>query len=1364
MKHGIGSLFAWVLLCAVCANATLIIHVQNPFRDDSSYDGYSLHVIGSVGNGWSASSSTIMTDEGDDWWSYTWDADVSDYSWETLTIQICSSSYTCSSNYIVYNVMMTTLFATDAEIYLYYDSGDNENYTVSTIAPGSKIVWFKSPWGNKALPQMVFGSDSILMRFAQDDETTCGWFYGGISPEVLENNPSQTAYFFRYYASYLVMPEEGSVDLSSALASNDTIFIDGTSSELEITTSIGSLGECFDSTRTLHAYSPWRTNSTYKDSLLYISVGNNILNNATAMDSTGEYRYWFRYDFDASAASASTWSSSSATVQLYRAQNEWPQVVFFETTPIISDFFPSGVYEAWLFTATSVGGSWEISFAPTEQKVVRLMSPWDDMSPSMLVNGDTVKMGPITDTCGWYQGAYYKHLSTWEVYFKETFGFTYYSADGEGDGDPIVLDSILIDLGLDTIWVMPYPTLASSPNLYSAYPGRLGVCPTLQISAMIVDWAGEAFADSIDVDFGGIYDGNDYTTVTFNGVTYKTCQGTAVGMVQDTLVDGLPARVDSLDYPWDICSAAHEIEKWFVPVVVATDDDGNSYTNATCYDLDLELDEEGFWLADISEDDEHGGFFPLDDFEYLDDDQTIKNPKFDDDNSLGTTNNDGVFEKHNYSFAMKISAEFQYVQGQYFEFRGDDDVWVFIDGKLVVDIGGCHSAVEGAVDLDTLGLTEGETYSFHIFFSERNATGSNFKMRTSINLQTEKTYYPVETETDNGTIMYDLYQLLIDESLSCDVSSTTKIDTVAAASVFVLTGGSLGDGVTLSVGLNYGGIYINETMSGFTIDTTAIVKTRGLAPGTYTLYFYLESDQSQYSYITFTVPEYPLPTIAFVDSLGNEIDPDTVELGTYAYVLYPVYVMIYYYGEVCTDCVVPLVLSTSDSLSFYDSNSVQIDTVYTDSSGMVMFYVMGNRSVTNASFTVGGDNVDNELVWSNINLEEPPVPVPSFAEMHDRTGDGVADSLVIKYNDVLTSSDYSLDTVAWMFGDTEWHRIAPNSVVSKYIENDSSFVLTADSLVDFIFTGETSVIYKGSSKSSFTYVDSTGETVEFPITCSVEDKVPPIVTRAVVVPRTDNVSVLSVYFSESLDSNIILDTSLFQLRVWREGTESSAEAIVYNRTAGSSLAYVELWFRRTSSDGILPTVGDSIRFTPSVAYDLNGNLAHTKNPWVRIEGEQTLTVESSKVFELDIGNLPEDSDTAGIIVYVVSTEKTLQEIEEEVGLPGQLVRFDLSELFLGEEDLDPEDVTLSWDNYIFTNLGAYINNGKGSISCADDLFNGDCRTSSGLVYVAWNARSKDGRVAATGAYITKLDIKIRSEKTTVAKKSISKVFGIRRVD
>lgn len=89
---------------------------------------------------------------------------------------------------------------------------------------------------------------------------------------------------------------------------------------------------------------------------------------------------------------------------------------------------------------------------------------------------------------------------------------------------------------------------------------------------------------------------------------------------------------------------------------------------------------------------------------------------------------------HNYHFTFQLAGAFNYNAGtgQVFSFTGDDDVWVFLDDRLAIDLGGAHSAASASVTLDTFmaGKPSGD-YAFDFFFAERHTTESNFTITTS---------------------------------------------------------------------------------------------------------------------------------------------------------------------------------------------------------------------------------------------------------------------------------------------------------------------------------------------------------------------------------------------------------------------------------------------------------------------------------------------------------------------------------------------------------------------------------------------------------------------------------------------------------
>ena len=193
------------------------------------------------------------------------------------------------------------------------------------------------------------------------------------------------------------------------------------------------------------------------------------------------------------------------------------------------------------------------------------------------------------------------------------------------------------------------------------------------------------------------------------GCNGPICTGVKTGLVQNTLgLDGNPVFNEDID-------STHgpvNFNQWYNPVT--------GINECTDYNMVLAFDETSgkytFTNGGIS-----GGFFPID-------------------NQL--SGNEG--KPHNYHFTMESKAIFEYQPGLFFKVNGaDDDTFVFINGKLAIDLGGTHpqSQATATINLDDpmlktkLGLSDddyGEQITFDLFFAERQRTGSHLAIETNI--------------------------------------------------------------------------------------------------------------------------------------------------------------------------------------------------------------------------------------------------------------------------------------------------------------------------------------------------------------------------------------------------------------------------------------------------------------------------------------------------------------------------------------------------------------------------------------------------------------------------------------------------------
>lgn len=514
---------------------------------------------------------------------------------------------------------------------------------------------------------------------------------------------------------------------------------------------------------------------------------------------------------------------------------------------------PAGTTEIWIVPELGSTKMPLVYDHPPKAKVLYLFNPWPDNSPLVIVRDRTpTRMYVMPNLCGWYRTYFVSPVdSLYNIKFTDYYRSKKYTASG------MVATGAGIDLrefysSKDTVYILPAPFPDGPPSLTPTFPGRTGDCGVRKISGMFRDWVLDTFLPQNDRSF------------------WNQPIGAASGhkgMIQDTLT-GPDFKPKKTTDPAVSVAGLGQVERWY-----KTDTFPDGRDNDTCIELTIKKGDDGRWQYTSNA---YGGFFPLDSF------NDRNNVKY----SSSVNPNDTLAKRHNYHFTMEMHFQFVYHKGanQEFDFTGDDDMWVFINKKLAIDLGGLNNSISDTIYLDrpkvNLGLEDGKMYAMDIFFAERNPVGSNFTIKTSLDLQNTNMLYYKQLLLGVGRTQYDIWQRVSAPGLGCGQNLLDNPEELASVNFFI-EGPQFNARKSLGAGVHYGGVVIDPGNSRVTIDSAAI---QGLMPGEYRVTFVSTVDSTRSGYLVFYVPPKPPHHLDILDDktaldLKKDAQIDSILIG-----------------------------------------------------------------------------------------------------------------------------------------------------------------------------------------------------------------------------------------------------------------------------------------------------------------------------------------------------------------------------------------------------------------------------------------------------------------------------------------------------
>ncbi|MBK8803457.1 MAG: fibro-slime domain-containing protein [Fibrobacteres bacterium] len=490
--------------------------------------------------------------------------------------------------------------------------------------------------------------------------------------------------------------------------------------------------------------------------------------------------------------------------------------------------------EVWILPPFGGATKPAVTKAPPVALTLYVKRPsWSASAVRVVQQGlDARFIASSTKYCDWFEINFYQGAVPANIVLTNPVGDTIYGNKGKARA-PTLYSAFTdwIDLTKATGAVVSLNTDANTPLFLPGLPSTGGLCDTKVLAFSAYDFKGaNGTIPATDPLFYEPFSqsGPDNNCPTSGNTATK-------GLVLASLnaTTGMPTMNSSHKPACGINTAVatNSPGLWFdtlwrssTGVISGTNSTGATALNKFhCVRVPLRLDAAGLYYSYAN-----SKFWPLDSA------MSIPDPYR---NATGS----------DFKFAMHAKAAFEYVPGLKFEFNGDDDVWIFINKKLALDVGGQHGPNGGTINVDNLGLVEGKSYQFDMFYTERQGDGSSISIKTTMNLVPVIEVSFDTTLSSGKTTVIDsrITETTADASKCVEEGSASTVSTRAGNPVYTLI---FPDGTELQIDSTYlanamPGASISQNGSRLTVDTSAVQKSGRLTmSGLYQIRVDLGSD------------------------------------------------------------------------------------------------------------------------------------------------------------------------------------------------------------------------------------------------------------------------------------------------------------------------------------------------------------------------------------------------------------------------------------------------------------------------------------------------------------------------------------------